>query len=41
MHYLLEHVWNRRNVVIGHLLKHVPFVMHNNTDGDKEEMPIM
>jgi len=41
MHYLLQLIWTRRNMVVGHLPMHVPFAMVNNVDDGKEYMSIM
>jgi hypothetical protein len=38
---LFQHVQTKRNVVVNHLLTHVPSTMLNNVDGGKEEMSTM
>jgi hypothetical protein len=38
MHYLLQLVWTKKSMAIGHFLTHVSCIMFNNTNGGKEEM---
>jgi hypothetical protein len=38
---LLQPIWNRKNMVVGHLPIHVPPTMFNDVDGEKEKMSTM